>query len=117
MDTGAALALSTEPPLKSVLKGSPHSNTSILNAVVWRQILGVSLWNVLVILVLFFFGTSIAHLPDFNNFVSVNLSQPSGYGTAACPTDADCKKQSQDYDVSQAKLKELTFVFCTFVFL
>lgn len=117
MDTGAALALSTEPPLKSVLKGSPRSNTSILNAVVWRQILGVSLWNVLIILSIFFFGTSLAKLPDFDNFVSVNRSPPSGYGTAACTADADCSRDGQRYVESQAKLTELTIVFCTFVFL
>lgn len=75
MDSGAALALATEPPLKTILKGAP--STSVLNNVVWRQILGISVWNFLMIILLFLFGKDIADLRDFNNFVLVTTSMPA----------------------------------------
>lgn len=57
MDTFAALALATEPPLPSVIKGPPFAQRApILSGPVWRQILGVSAWNVLVMTILIFFG-------------------------------------------------------------
>lgn len=40
MDTFAALALATEPPKEDIMKGKPHTkNESIVNAVMWRNIL------------------------------------------------------------------------------
>lgn len=59
MDTFAAIALSTEPPLPSVLQGQNGSG-KILTGAVWRQILGISLWNALVMAVVIIFGPSIA---------------------------------------------------------
>jgi magnesium-transporting ATPase (P-type) len=44
MDTFAAIALSTEPPMEKILKTPPTSNATILTAPIWRQVLGVSLW-------------------------------------------------------------------------
>jgi P-type Ca2+ transporter type 2C len=55
MDTFAAIALSTEPPLPSVLQGQ-NGNGKILTGAVWRQILGISLWNTLVMAVVIIFG-------------------------------------------------------------
>jgi len=76
MDTGAALALATEPPLKTILKGPP--TTTLLNAVVWRQVLGVSLWNFIVMLMLFLFGKTIGGLKtDFPNYVPVTTADSS----------------------------------------
>ena len=46
MDTFAAFALSTEPPLPSVIQGPPcNARAQILTPVIWRQIIGISLWN------------------------------------------------------------------------
>jgi P-type E1-E2 ATPase len=36
MDTFAAIALSTEPPLEKILRSQPTSNASILTAPIWR---------------------------------------------------------------------------------
>ena len=50
MDTFAAIALSTEPPVDSVIDGRPFKgNAAVLSASVWRQILGISVWNIIVI--------------------------------------------------------------------
>ena len=54
MDTFAAIALSTEPPVDSVTSGQPFKgNAAVLSASVWRQILGISLWNMIVMICLF----------------------------------------------------------------
>lgn len=54
MDTFAAIGLSTEPPVDSVTSGQPFKgNAAILSASVWRQILGISLWNTIIMIVMF----------------------------------------------------------------
>lgn len=81
MDTFAALALSTEPPLPSIIQGRPmilskpkvdneidheDKGDKILSDHVWRQILGISILNMVIMTILIFFGSLIADL-QFNN--------------------------------------------------
>lgn len=129
MDSGAALALATEPPLKSILKGKP--STTLLNSVVWRQILGISLWNFFVVLLLFLFGKDIAGLNDFSRYVSATTGSPGSLsdsckramasaGSTRGKTLKCYKKHNKDvldYKDAQEKLRLFTFIFCTFVFL
>lgn len=68
MDTFAAIALSTEPPMEKILKSPPTSRSSILTAPIWRQVLGLSLWNFLIILFLYIFGIYIGGLMSFNYY-------------------------------------------------
>ena len=49
MDFFAALALATEPPTISSTKGEPPKNMKVLSPAVWRQIIGLSLYNIFVI--------------------------------------------------------------------
>jgi Ca2+ transporting ATPase len=57
MDTFAAFALATEPPLDSILEGEPYRHDEdVLTPAIWRQIIGVSLWNVAVMTVMIVFG-------------------------------------------------------------
>lgn len=78
MDIFAALALSTEPPLKSVINGHAFTeNVSLLSATVWRQILGVSLYNIIIISLVMFFGRIAAGLPDFDRTTTTLISEPS----------------------------------------
>jgi len=54
MDTFAAIALSTEPPIKTVTVGEPFKpETKLMTPAVWRQIIGVSAWNVIVMISMF----------------------------------------------------------------
>lgn len=58
MDTFAALALATTPPMTPVIFEpvvNPKSN-SVLNKTVWRQIYGVTIWNVYVLCLVIFGG-------------------------------------------------------------
>lgn len=95
MDTFAAIALSTEPPLASVLQGVPFkSNASILSGTVWRQVLGVSLWNTIIMVFLILFGSLIGGLEyDFST-----------------PTDSSGEDAA-------AKRRHFTYIFNTFIFL
>lgn len=53
MDTFAAIALATEPPLDSSIKGMPYkASKPVITKFVWRQVIGVSIWNSLVILLM-----------------------------------------------------------------
>jgi len=55
MDTFAALALATEPPSPTVLDRLPaHKNDVIVNAVMWRNIIGQALLQIVVLLVLMY---------------------------------------------------------------
>jgi len=95
MDTFAAFALATEPPLDSVLAGEPFKEDSpVLTPVIWRQVLGMSIWNVLVMILV------IVLVPPL-----VGLK----YEFTDSPKD--------DHDAGEAKLKHMTYIFNIFVFL
>jgi len=55
MDTFAAFALATEPPLPSVIKGRPHGG-ELMSGAVWRQIIGISCFNLAVMAVVICLG-------------------------------------------------------------
>lgn len=58
MDTFAAIALATEPPPTQVLRGSPvRKHDPIIIPVMWRTILGQALYQIIVLVILLFFGT------------------------------------------------------------
>jgi len=60
MDTLAAFALATEPPLPSVLKEETFKETSnVLTPTIWRQVIGVAVWNVIVLLFLIIAGPAL----------------------------------------------------------
>ena len=58
MDTFAALALATEPPnVEEVMNRMPAQKTdAIVNAVMWRNVIGQSIFQITVLLVLLFKG-------------------------------------------------------------
>lgn len=66
MDTFAAIALSTEPPLEKILKTPPTGNATILTAPIWRQVMGISIWNSVIIAMIYLFGGIIGDLESFN---------------------------------------------------
>jgi len=99
MDTFAAIALSTEPPLASVLQGVPFkSNAPLLSETVWRQIIGVSVWNTIVMVFLILFGSLIGGL-DYK------------YST---PTEITSGPLA---DEAMQKRQHFTYIFNTFIFL
>lgn len=60
MDIFAALALATAPPLANVIRQKAISDdTPILSKVIWRQIYGITLWNVVVMSIIIFAGKTL----------------------------------------------------------
>ncbi len=64
MDILAALALATEPPHPKILKDKPTKmHDDIFTPVMWRQILGISVYQIVMLLILMIFGQGIYDLP------------------------------------------------------
>lgn len=64
MDVLGALALATAAPLPSVIhQPAITHDTPILQKVIWRQVYGVTLWNVIVMVLVMYFGRSMFSLP------------------------------------------------------
>jgi hypothetical protein len=101
MDTMAAFALGTEPPLPSVVASEPYKNMQVMQPQMWRQIIGVGLWNFFVIMCVIFFAP-----------VTVGLDyKMSDSPKAAAGADVD------PMTGNAAKLRHMTYVFNIFVFL
>lgn len=78
MDTFAALALATMPPLTSVLDEPPIvSDTSVLTKTTWRQIYGVTIWNVIVMMVIMFAGKKMFDL-EYTNATQMTTRNADG---------------------------------------
>lgn len=102
MDTFAAIALSTEPPVDSVIDGRPFKgNAAVLSASVWRQILGISVWNIMVIV--FHMITMIC------NEKYIAGADASWIG--------DSNKGPEQQEAAKFKMERLTEIFHIFVFL
>lgn len=66
MDTLAALALATEPPSEALLERLPYKrNDRIINAVMWRNIFGHAIYQVIVLLILIFKGAQLFNLTNY----------------------------------------------------
>mgnify|MGYP002630932724 CR=1 FL=1 len=115
MDTFAALALSTEPPLRSIIQSRPNEGgAKILAPHVWRQILGISILNMVVMTILIFFGGLIADL-KFDNEDALAASQ--GGVPPKCLDGLKTCAELVAYNASHDKRKLFTYIFNTFVFL
>jgi len=67
IDTFAALALATMPPMNSVLREPANdANHSILEKCQWRQIYGVTVWNTIVMCIIIFGGKALFDLEYTN---------------------------------------------------
>jgi len=71
MDTFASLALATEPPSEDLLERKPYGrNESLVTPVMWRNILGQAIYQIIVLIVLLFGGAGIFNVPSgINNEV------------------------------------------------
>ncbi|TEA21018.1 Calcium-transporting ATPase 2 [Colletotrichum sidae] len=81
MDTFAALALATDPPTESMLHRKPEAKTAaLINAPMWKMIIGQSIFQLIVTLILHFVGPSFLNYPReqqktlvFNVFVFMQI--------------------------------------------
>ena len=108
MDTFAALALATEPPHDSVLDRPPATKADmIVNPVMWRNIVGQSIFQIIVLLVMLFKGGEL-----FN--VDYKQSDPF-YPTAEQIIDNPGRGWVEQEPTN--KVLMYTIVFQTFVFM
>ncbi|KAK1723208.1 calcium-translocating P-type ATPase [Colletotrichum acutatum] len=81
MDTFAALALATDPPTESMLHRKPEAKTAaLINTPMWKMIIGQSIYQLIVTLILHFVGPSFLNYPSgqqktlvFNVFVFMQI--------------------------------------------
>lgn len=106
MDTFAAIALATEPPIKSVTRGPPiNEKADLLNRAVWTQVIGMSVWHTLVI-TLMFIGMTLSE--EYVKCVSLKA------GTSKIENDISSDEMK---DSALYKRQCLTNIYNTFVFL
>lgn len=124
MDTFAAIALSTEPPMEKILRTVPTSKASILTAQIWRQVMGISLWNFMIVLTIYIFGGYIGSLETFSNYGDKLNESPADPRCTELENIAKYKEENKDlaedcapYWGAQMKQKLFTYVLVTFVFL
>jgi P-type Ca2+ transporter type 2B len=112
MDTFAALALASEPPMPSVIQGPPFTEkVSILSPTVWRQILGITLWNTIIMTLVMVFGRLIGGLDSYSRDTPTIYAMPDGFNDRlATPSAEDMK-----YTASQSKVRHLTYIFNIFI--
>ena len=68
IDTFAALALATEPPKEEIIRGKPYpKNESIVTPVMWRNVIGQAVFQIVVLSILLFFG---------HYFLNADLKRP-----------------------------------------
>lgn len=115
MDTFAALALASEPPLPSVIDGPPFKmkNLQILTPTVWRQVLGLSFWNAFVMVMLMIFGRMIGGLDEYDRSTPLVIPAiPTGFDSR---TTLDYTSDDLEYMAASAKVRHFTYIFNTFV--
>jgi magnesium-transporting ATPase (P-type) len=115
MDTCGALALATEPPSESLLFDKPHPiNESILNPVMYRNIIGQAIYQIIVLLTLLFFGQEIFDVQYDTNIKGFYEQVPrdkecTEITNPACEFDPDLTRPYVN------KMIHYTMIFQTFV--
>lgn len=95
MDTLAALALSTERPHPSIIRTTPTKKSDlIMTPVMWRQIYGVGLYMVIVMLLVILLGQQMWGLDSYSSSTEFYVD-----------------------NVATSKCTHFTLMFNTFVFL
>lgn len=99
MDTLAAIQLATEPPHRDVLGDRVRKTDSIITKVMWRNILGVALYQFLVMVTLIFFAPFMFNKKyDYYNYPFYVVD----------PTDPNAM-------IASEKTQHYTLVFLTFI--
>merc|ERR1719215_949811 len=68
MDTFASMALATEPPSESIMLRQPSTkNDKIVDSVMWRNIFGHALYQIIILMLLLVWGRDWFNLPYDNS--------------------------------------------------
>lgn len=78
MDAGAAIALSTEPPIRSVTKGpSIVATNPVMTSAVWRQVIGMSLYITTIMIIKI---VTVVMNPKYKAYVPTGFKDEAGVG-------------------------------------
>jgi len=112
MDTLAAFALGTEPPLPTVINGKPYNDQQVMRPEIWRQILGMTFWNFFVMLVILIFAPlTIAHM-------TYHMPDSAARGIVGAIHDTDANGEyGNELGRCTAKLRHCTWLFHVFLFM
>lgn len=106
MDTFAAVALSTEPPIKTVTTGPPiNSDHNLVTTAVKRQVLGMALWHTIIM------GIMFASMTLRRNELGEKLYD------ASVAIDFTGELGSDEDNAAKYKIKCLRDIYNTFMFL
>jgi Ca2+ transporting ATPase len=132
MDILSALALATEPPMASGVKGDPHNQTSLLKQPhIWRQIIGTALYMTIIMVLLFIFGGLATGSPKYYPYTNTANARIKPDDGTLCPdypaqvgeeyfvytTAQLAHEQCAKYIGANAKMTVLTYAFNTFCFM
>ncbi len=107
MDTFAALALATEPPSDSLLLQKPYNKSdSILTSVMFRNVIGHSIFQIAILIVFVFWGVKLLGL------------EGQSYNGYSCDDESiDFYEYPDGVKTPTCKTYQYTFVFNAFVFM
>jgi len=109
MDTFAALALATEPPTDALLDRKPAlKSDAIVNSVMWRNILGQSVFQIIVLLVLLYKG---------GDMFGIEFDQKDPFYPTEDEIDAHPEHTDWVLQEPTKKVELYTIVFQVFVFM
>lgn len=141
MDTFAALALATEPPVMALLEQKPYSRAdSIITPIMWRAIIGQAVYQIIIFMLALFlimyqvipydflheeersmlltsayFGTA-ANEQSFRN----SCDKPNNPAVPLVTTFGDCgynRIARNDYDHNPSRARHYAFLFNSYVLL
>ena len=121
MDTLAALALATEPPGDELLLRKPHSrNDKIINSVMWRNVIGHGIYQIIVLMVILFEGATIFGLAVGNSEMPFFVTkfwadENQSNENAELRTLAEDTLKTNVFDSPTQKCTLYTLVFQSFV--
>ena len=80
MDTFASLALATEPPSDELLSERPYTrNESIITPIMWRNIIGQALYQIIILTVFLFAAPSVLGINEFKQALTIDDWDPANY--------------------------------------
>ncbi|KIV88341.1 calcium-translocating P-type ATPase, PMCA-type [Exophiala mesophila] len=116
MDTFAALALATDPPTASILRRRPEPRTApLINLTMWKMIIGQSIYQLVVTLILNFAGESIL---SYETADEQNRLQSTIFNTFVWMqifNQYNCRRLDNNFNIFEGVLKNYWFIGIQFV--
>lgn len=114
MDTFAALALGTEKPTDILLNRKPYGrNSPLIAPIMWRNIIGQSLYQVLVMFLLLYIGPSVLVIADGKNIHGASVHYTMIFNTFVyCQVFNEINARSVSHD----KINVFAGVFTNWIF-